>query len=468
MPTEVMKRFLSQKPVRHAIIIGGGVSGVLLSYQLLRERTSGCRVTLIERRREVGRGVAYHTANPDHLLNVRASNMSALPEDPGHFWRWLAVQPADSSGSAARVRCTDPYCFAPRQLYGDYIASLIGPLRSDNARRGGLSIMQGECVRIRDSPPHVTAEMIDGTNVFADVAILATGHEISVTSGCYADPWSAPSSAGLAKDVPVLILGTGLTMIDYVLSLLLEGHKGPIIAISRRGLLPRVHRRIEPIRVTAAEVPFGADFNHLFRWFRDRVACHVAEGGDWRSVVDGIRPHTQRIWRLLSMSSRRRFLEHARAWWDVHRHRMAPEVESRIADAIRSGHLTVIAAKLVGVEQSAAGACVFYRRRGESNVARHNVAKVIDCTGIIKDPTHTTNRAIRSLLDQGLARVDPLRVGLEISSDCAIVDRHGAPSKRLFAVGPLTRAAFWEIIAVPDIRDQCAELAARLVRLPMG
>jgi uncharacterized NAD(P)/FAD-binding protein YdhS len=466
VPIETKERRLFREPLRHAIIIGGGASGAILSYQLLRHCTSGLRVTLIEKRPEVGRGIAYHTANPDHLLNVRASNMSALPEDPGHFWRWLAAQPADSSDPPVRARCADPYCFAPRQLYGQYIASLIGPLQLDDERRSRLSIIQAECVGVHESPSDVTAEMIDGTCIAGDVAILATGHEVSLTSGCYADPWTAPSAAGLARDVPVLILGTGLTMIDCVLSLLLEGHKGPIIAISRRGLLPRVHRRIEPVRVTAAEVPFGADVKHLFRWFRDRVARHVAEGGDWRSVVDGIRPHTQRIWRHLSMSSRRRFLEHARAWWDVHRHRMAPEVETRIANAIASGHLTVIAAKLVDVEQIATGACVLYRRRGESNVAKLNVAKIIDCTGIVKDPMRTNNPVIRSLLDQNLARVDPLRIGLEVSSDCAIVDGQGTPSPRLFAIGPLTRAAFWEIIAVPDIRDQCAELAARLAAGP--
>src|SRR5262249_38663275 len=84
--------------------------------------------------------------------------------------------------------------------------------------------------------------------------------------------------------------------------------------------------------------------------------------------------------------------------------------------------------------------------------------------GIVKDPAATSNPAVRSLFDQGLARVDPLRIGIEITPDCAVVDRNGLPSRRLFAIGPLTRAAFWEIIAIPDIRNQCAELAERLVR----
>jgi uncharacterized NAD(P)/FAD-binding protein YdhS len=304
----------------------------------------------------------------------------------------------------------------------------------------------------------------NGTRLSGDFAILAIGHDPpKAVSGCYADPWNAPCGAGMTEDAPVLILGTGLTMVDYVLSLLLEGHKGPIIAISRRGLLPQAHRQVAPVQIAEKDVPFGAEFSRLFRWCRGRVAAHMERGGDWRSVVDGLRPHTQRLWRELPLPSKRRFLEHARAWWDVHRHRMAPQVERRIAEAISTGRLTVIAAKLAGIEEKAVGAWVRYRRRGQSRIESVNVARIVDCTGVIKNPMQTTNRLLLSLFDQGLARVDPLGIGIEVSPHCAIVDRHGRPSRRLFAVGPLTRAAFWEIIAVPDIRNQSAELAARLI-----
>jgi uncharacterized NAD(P)/FAD-binding protein YdhS len=444
--------------IRHsamrAIIIGGGASAVLLACQLLRDSASAFHVTIVERRTEVGRGIAYHTANPDHVLNVRASNMSALPDQPDHFWRWLCTR-------SARDAAVDPYCFVPRQIYGDYIAGLIGPLLAS----GRLSIVRGECIAASESGLGVAVALTDGTCLTGDVAVLATGHETSGNcSGCYADPWSTPSAAGIEKDASLLILGTGLTMVDYVLSLLLDGHRGQIVAMSRRGLLPAAHRRTEPVRIEATTVPFGTSFNQLFRWFRRRVRSHAAGGGDWRDIVDAIRPHTQRLWRELPLESKRRFLEHARAWWDVHRHRMAPEVAERIHQAIASRRVTVMAAKIMNVEQTTAGALVHYRRRGVGNAERMQVAKIIDCTGIIKNPMQTTNRVLRSLFDQGLARVDPLRIGIEVSPDCAILDWYGTPSKRLFAVGPLTRSTFWEIIAVPDIRNQCAELAARLTR----
>jgi uncharacterized NAD(P)/FAD-binding protein YdhS len=442
---------------RHAIIVGGGASGVLLAYQLLRLDRRAFQVTLIEQRSEVGRGLAYHTGNPDHLLNVRVANMSALPEDPDHFWRWLSARET--------CRCADRYCFVPRQVYGDYIASLIRPLVSRGDDLGGLRILNGECVSVRENTDGVVAELASGAEIAGDIVIFATGHDArKIPAVGYADPWAPTSAAEIRKDATILILGSGLTMADYVLSLLRNGHTGPIVAMSRRGLMPRAHRRVPPLSIDELQVPFGASASQLLRWLRRLVDSHSAQGGNWRSVVDGLRPHTQRLWRELPIDSRRRFLEHARAWWDIHRHRMAPEVEFTISKAVTDRRLALMAAKIVDISPNAAGAIVRYRRRGQAVVEGLEVDAIVDCTGIAKDPAATGNPAVRSLFDQGLARIDPLHLGIDVSSDCAIVNRRGLPSRRLFAVGPLTRAAFWEIIAIPDIRNQCVQLAGRLVR----
>ena len=161
---------------RHAIIVGGGASGVLLAYQLLRLGRGAFRVTLIEQRPEIGRGLAYHTGNPDHLLNVRVANMSALPEDPDHFWRWLSARDT--------CRCADRYCFVPRRVYGDYIASLIGPLVSRGDDADGLRILNSECVSIRENADGVVVELASGAELAGDVVILATGHDSREDSRC--------------------------------------------------------------------------------------------------------------------------------------------------------------------------------------------------------------------------------------------------------------------------------------------
>ncbi|WP_315703913.1 MULTISPECIES: FAD/NAD(P)-binding protein [unclassified Bradyrhizobium] len=446
-------------PERHAIIIGGGASGVLLAYQLLQHPHSDFRVTLIEKRCEIGRGLAYHTGNADHLLNVRAANMSALPDDPDHFWRWLSTSP-----NAAPFR-PDPYCFVPRRLYGDYIASLVDPFLSPEHGEQRLTIVRGECIAVSEGWGNVTVSLADGSRLVGDVAVLATGHDAATArSAWHADPWISPSVPGFSKDAAVLILGTGLTMADYVLTLLREGHRGPIIAMSRRGLMARGHRRTAPLSIREEDIPFGAGASTLLRWFRQRIAAHVAAGGDWRSVIDAVRPFSHQLWRELPASAKRSFLEHARAWWDVHRHRMAPEVEARIVEAIADGQLTVTAAKLVGIEGGTSGARVRYRRRGRPEAETIEVGAIVDCTGIVRDPRATINPAVRSLFDQGLARPDPLRIGIDVTAECTIIHADGTLSQRLFAIGPLTRAAFWEIMAIPDIRNQCAALAAQLVQ----
>jgi uncharacterized NAD(P)/FAD-binding protein YdhS len=443
--------------IKHAIIVGGGASGVLLAYQLLRLGRGTFRVTLIEQRPEIGRGLAYHTGNPEHLLNVRVANMSALPEDPDHFWRWLSARNT--------CRCADRYCFVPRRVYGDYIASLIGPLVSRGDDTDGLRILNSECIAVRENADGVVAQLAGEAELEGDFAILATGHDLrTISATCYTDPWTPPSTAGIRKDGSVLILGSGLTMADYVLSLLRDGHTGPIVAMSRRGLMPKAHRRVPPLSIDEQQIPFGASASQLLRWLRQLVKSQSAQGGNWRSVVDGLRPFTQRLWRELPIDSRRRFLEHARAWWDVHRHRMAPEVEFSIAQAVTNRRLTLLAAKMIEISPNAAGAIVHYRRRGQVGIESLEVDAIVDCTGIIKNPGATTNPAVRSLFDQGLARIDPLHIGIEVAADCGIVNRRGMPSRRLFAVGPLTRAAFWEIVAIPDIRNQCVRLAERLAR----
>jgi uncharacterized NAD(P)/FAD-binding protein YdhS len=446
----------------HVVIIGGGASGVLLACHLLRGPNHDVRVTLVEKRPEIGRGIAYFTANPNHLLNVRAANMSAFPDQPDHFWQWLCAREGGAS-EAWHVR-GDPFCFAPRTIYGDYIANLISPLTSGNARR--LRVVRGECVSISENDSGVSVTLGDGAKHRADIAVLAIGFDTAPShrASCYVDPWVPPAEASVAPDHRVLIVGTGLTMVDYVLSLSLNGHRGPIFAISRRGLLPRGHRRIEPLSIESAEVPFGEGMTELMRWVRRLVR---AQGGDWRSVVDGIRPHSQRIWRELPVSARRSFLEHAKAWWGAHRHRMAPEVEVRIHEAIASGQLSVTAGKLSVVEPGSASVLVRYRKRGASTFETLDVDRIVDCRQMGSAPLKTNNSALRSLVDQGFARADVLRTGIDVTPESAIISRAGVASRRLFAVGPLTRSAFWEIIAIPDIANQCMALADRLRGAPL-
>ncbi|WP_312000578.1 FAD/NAD(P)-binding protein [Bradyrhizobium altum] len=189
---------------RHVIIVGGGASGVLLAYQLLHQSSCDLRVTLIEQRPDIGRGIAYHTGNPDHLLNVRAANMSALPDQPDHFWRWLVSRQDEVP------LCPDPYCFVPRRVYGDYIASLLEQGASDRADRHRLTIVRGTCVDVSEDSDKAIATLDEGRCLAGDTIVLATGHDMRASNPERADPWTPPSAAPLDADATVLILGTGL------------------------------------------------------------------------------------------------------------------------------------------------------------------------------------------------------------------------------------------------------------------
>jgi uncharacterized NAD(P)/FAD-binding protein YdhS len=450
---------MTLSPPKLIVIIGGGASGALMAAHLLRRKASNLRVTIVEPRAQLGRGLAYATGNPSHLLNVRAANMSAFADDPGHFTRWLSSQ-ADGPTAGG-----DPgFRFVSRSLYGRYLESLVLEHLSRPEADRGLTVARDTACGVTVTASGVEIALAAGPPLRADLAVLACGHQSVVGDDpLTVSPWTEPVGGGAPRDATLMILGTGLTMVDVALALQEHGHRGRIVALSRRGLTPHAHRPVEPMHIDADAAPFDQDVATQLRWLRRLARRREAEGGDWRSIVDGLRPHTQAIWRAITPRRRARFLEHARPWWDIHRHRMAPEVAARIGAMIASGRLEIIAGKIVAVTPSGKGADVALRRRGSHTVETLAVARFISCKGLRSNPDQSANPLVASLFANGLARADPLRIGIEVAPDCAILDRDGRPSPRLFAIGPMSQAAFWEIIAVPDIRLQTAALAARFV-----
>jgi uncharacterized NAD(P)/FAD-binding protein YdhS len=284
-------------PPGSVAIVGGGASGVLMAAHLTRDGRWDVGVTIVEKRKSLGRGLAYSADLPDHVLNVRASNMSAFADMPDHFVGWLASRGIDVGDPATY--------FAPRRLYGEYLGELLDGSRRDDGRAGRLSTIVEECVAIVEHNAAVELRLADGSSLVAERCVLATGHD---HRQCRCDRSVAPypmSWAGpVAPSQPALIIGTGLSMVDACLSLILGGHTGPIVAASRRGLLPTVHARTTPVVLEQADVPIGADMRLFVRWFRELVAAVEAAGGGWRDVVDGLRPFSQLIWQNWSDSAR--------------------------------------------------------------------------------------------------------------------------------------------------------------------
>lgn len=437
---------------RHVAIVGGGASGVLMAIHLLDRKDADFRVTILEGRNMLGCGIAYSTQDPGHLLNTRVSNMSAFARDPDHFRRWLAARPGLPS---------DELCFVGRATYGAYLSDLLRACQSGPGR-GRLSCIRQTCTGLRRKGGGFVLELEGGASLLADQVILATGHSRPEgdPSGLLTGAWDTIPATD--PDGRVLIVGTGLSMIDQALSLLAQGHRGEILALSRRGLLPRAHGPAVPLILSVADVPLGAPVSALFRWARRLARQAELQGGSWRDAIDAIRPHVRRLWTGLSTEERARFLRHAAPWWDVHRHRMPPASAERIGKAMARGQLRVMRGAFLSARPGQGGVVAELRLPGGAGRLELTAARIIDCRGIRRDLRRHGSPLVRTMLAKGQVRLDPLRIGLDVASDGTLRDAAGARIEGLFAIGPASRAAFWEITAIPDIREQVAALAASL------
>ena len=431
-------------------IVGAGFSGAALAIQLLR-RGAG-NVALIERSGRFGPGVAYGTTCDRHLLNVRSGRMSLFPDRPGHFVRWLESEGLDSL----------PTGFARRRDYGRYVRACLA--EAQVGAPGRLTLITGEVERLGLAADGADVRLSDGRVLQAAAVVLANGNappaELPITGlghlgeRCIADPWAPGALDVVGPDEDLVLVGTGLTAVDVLLALEAGGWRGRALALSRRGLLPRTHA--EQGERGEGSPPTGA-----ISW-RLRDVRRRGRDSSWTDVMDGLRPHGQAMWGDAGPAERARFLRHLRPWWDVHRHRMAPEVGAAVDRLIGDGRLLVAAGRLLRVEAQDDGLSVEWRPRGGEGSQVTRARRLINCTGPQGDPARAGEPVLSELLAVGVARTDPLRLGLDVDHAGRVLDKDGRPQARLWAMGPLTRGALWEIVAVPEIRQQAADLAERL------
>lgn len=436
-------------------IIGAGASGALAAVHL-REASPGLSAAILDAGARAARGLAYGTPYGAHLLNVPAGRMSAFLGDPGHFQRWLEAR---GIPQAAGV-------FAPRALYGDYLADQLSQACEPPSR---FRRMGGTAVGLTLERTGWRVHLQDGRALSARGVVLALGNLApadplglgpDAPEAYLQDPWAPGAAQGLDPDAPVLLLGTGLTMVDLALALRAEGHRGPIQAISRRGLLPQAHAACAPWPLPTP--PEGLTPKAAVHWLRAQARAAAEAGSDWRAAVDGLRPHTAAIWGSWSLQARRSFLRHARPFWEVHRHRTAPEVARALARLQEEGSLQVSAGRVLSLRASGAGLSAVWRPRGSSREEALEVARAINCTGPASDYKAADQPLLAQLRRAGWLTPDPLRLGVESGPEGDVLDSEGRPVPGLFTLGPLRRPALWETTAIPEIRAQAAALAARL------
>ncbi|MET0248885.1 MAG: FAD/NAD(P)-binding protein [Sphingobium sp.] len=436
---------MSELPV---VIVGAGFSGTLLAINLLRQ---GGRIILVERSDErLARGLAFGTHRPEHLLNVRASNMSAFPDDKSHFLRWIGFSTKEQANR-----------FVPRLAYGQYLSEQL--LEALAASGGRAELRTGEAVDATFDGEGVTIHLADGDVINGRALVLAQGNfppqpipELAhlPPSILFDDPWM-PGATDAGRVHNILLLGTGLTAVDAVLSLQGKGFRGRITALSRRGLRPRSHSASGPVPTPVSRPQVSG--SQLLRAIRQR-----AGEVEWRQAIDELRPYVQHLWRSHSSAAQDRFLRHARAYWDVHRHRLAPAVDERLRMLESSGVLDFAGGRIVEASEQDGGALVTWRPRGSDIVQTSLFDRVVNCTGPQGDLRRVADPLVQSLLGAGRLRPDVHRLGLDVDHLGRVRDSDGEAQKRLFAVGPMTKGEAWEIVAVPDIRRQVWDLARYL------
>jgi len=446
-------------------IIGGGFTGATLAAQLLRRADATLRVVVIERSQPAGRGVAYGTLFNWHLLNVPAGKMSMFPDEPEHFLRW-AQRNYD--------RAVDGDSFVPRRVYGQYVGAILREVETTSA--GRLQWLHDEALTVDQRTRGAEVRLRSGERVVADKLVLALGNlppadpavtGLTAHSKRYVSyPWASTALEGVGAEKEVLLVGSGLTAVDIALALRAREFKGVIHILSRRGLLAHPHKSV-PAWPLFWDEASPRTARGLLRLVRDQVNLAHRLGSDWRSVIDALRPVTAKIWESLPLLERRRFLRHLRAHWEVRRHRLAPEVAKLIGHQIMEGKVRVYAGRLVTYRETADAVEVSYRQRGKEIVARLRVDRVVNCTGPETDCRKLEDVLLADLRRQGLVRPDPLFLGLDAAGNGAAIDRHGRPSTFLYVLGPARKGQLWEATAVPEIREQVAELAQRLLQRPL-
>ena len=456
------------------LIIGGGLSGTMLAVQLLR-LPGQRKILIIEPRAELGRGEAYSAVELGHTLNGNAARMSVDPDNPDDLTQWLTAHIAAGGWpESAEQDVPVSELFPPRGLFGVYVQQRLAEARIIGARHGStVEHVCAEVVDLQAAADSVQLTLNDGRRISAAYAVLATGmfpaartpqKDSSGLNAAALDPWDVAAMRQLDPRSTVLIIGSGLTMVDAVVSLEQAGHRGPIEVFSRHGLLPHVRRQ------PPAWVDFLADDQRirtprqLLRELRKHCRDAIAQGIDWQAPLDTVRAHIGRLWSQATDVQRRQFVRHVRPWWESHHHR-SPPLSAALVERLHSeGRLRIQAASFKGLEPATGdGVSIRIRRRGEAQTCVVQGAALINSSGIEYDWRRVARPLPQQLLARGLVRPGPLALGIAAAVDGAVLDAQGQAGSRLFAMGPPLRGMWWESTAVTDVALQAKALAARLV-----
>ncbi|WP_296431814.1 MULTISPECIES: FAD/NAD(P)-binding protein [unclassified Rhizobium] len=441
------------------VVVGAGFSAIATVCNLIELLPPSAKIAVVGDDPGFGRGTAYRSELYLHRLNVPAGRMSLFPDRPDAFVSWLTE----------RKRPLRDGDFASRQDYGLYVRDTLAALLRDKRPRCKVDFIRAKATGCVERYSATLGFLLDnGDEIVGRHVVLCLGVgnaplpvdlsrlPAEARDRTIENPWRLSWLRRVEASDRVCILGSGLTMIDQVLALFAQGFRGKIDVLSRRGLVPHGHARAPkpPADFDPADLPDR--MSEILRQLRSESR----RAGDWRSVMDTLRPRTQALWQRLPQAERMRFLRHGLPWWNIHRHRVAPDVNDRFREMVASGQVSIHAGYLQDVSQVDNQLMLHYRKRAANDVATIECDWLVNCTGVERAGIGHSP-LLQQMMRQGLIKADTLGLGIGVDAASAVLhDNPGAPA--LYAVGALTAGQFWEITAVPDIRTQARAVAKRI------
>ncbi|GAA4005589.1 FAD/NAD(P)-binding protein [Hymenobacter fastidiosus] len=423
-------------------------------------------VHLVEPRPAPGPGLAYSARRQEYLLNVRTTALSAFPNQPDHFARWVAA--TDSPP------CEQQFC--SRQVYGRYLQELVSTVLTQPATNGLRFFWHQDSAVAATLTPDgraATVRLASGTALPSDQVVLALGNfpplppagpdQAYLTHSTYhGNPWAPGALRNIAPQDSVLLIGSGLTAVDVLLGLDADGHTGPVTVVSRNGRWPAEHgpAGLSYPNFYAADLAGMSTVGEVLRAVRHRIREAAAQGIDWRPVLDSLRPSLGKIWAAWPLAEQARFLRHLASIWSVVRHRSPPQNTAAVQGMLDAGIVRMQLGRVRQTVPQGPDLAVQVQQQGQARwlTARH----VISCTGPLLDYGRIDSALVTSLREAGLLVPDALRLGMQTNAHGALMDARGQASGVLFTLGPSRRPAYFESTAVPELRQQAAALAQHL------
>ncbi len=437
----------------------------MVAVHLLDQSKQPRNIKIFEPKPALGQGIAYGTSLSCHLLNVPAGKMSAFSQDPDHFLRWAQRDyPQVTAGS-----------FVPRSLYGSYIQEIFQVAKEKSSST--VEWIQQEVVGLQREAEQALIHLQNGEVETSNRLVLALGNfpprdppvkDISF----YQSPRYFSSFWTNGHRLPeidhqdsILIIGSGLTMLDVVAALQQQKHQGQIFVVSRRGLLPQTHQPSPAYAPFLDPATAPRQMRSLLRLLRQEVQSAAAQGYNWQSVLDSLRPITTQLWQQLPLAEQQKFLRHLRPYWEYHRHRTAPEIVTTIEQLRSSGQLVIHTGTIQSYQEESTQVKITVRLRGQESEITIPAHWVINCTGPESNCRKLQQPLILNLLETGLIQPDALGLGLQVAPTGELINRNGQSQHWLYTLGAPCKGLLWETTAVPELRQQAEAVAKKLILL---